>query len=1828
MPVVPGGPEPQSDTFSIEQLKPEYRSLVIDQLKKQGMDENALRNVDPSRIPNQYLIPKPSAPAVRPQEGPEPGFLGSLWKGIQEGYVSHDVMHEGAKYLRNRDPATKARLTELQAQLEQYNDPRITGFRSWFKIAGSILGQQVAQFSEPEAVLAAGAGGVAGSFAPGIGTGLGMAFGLAAHMANDSFQVGSGDTYISSLEAGIDPDTAVPLALGAGVLNGALEMVGVAGVAAPLTDAAKFAWKKAIGEVVKSPPLVAAATKFAKQWGTAVAIETVTEMAQELVNVTAEEIGKLIDRNPNIDPATNQEILDRLVEVGVETFKGMALLAAPGPGLNMVTQLRAGKKNKKDVTALDALKERMSKQMDLEDEAKLEAAAGDVSDMLKQAGANHVFIDGEALQSWLGEDPAGQDMAQAMGISKELDEAELMGTHVAVPAEAFARYILASDRYEALKDHIKLDESGITATEARDYAESGIEEDIEELNNTPEPQIGEDVPSEGPMAFEAFHVTREDGPVATTGKFVTLDQTGDLLRYDGNGGVFGPEGVYIDPTGMWSSGELLFGTKLDVVKKVEATVDKPLIITPDTIKQIGVDATEAGYATGSFVKGPDLVRYAKERGHDAIVIQGFPDLDEDTVINRSDYPELDAIIAADDEALKADWIEREGAVPQSFYDEGVIDSPTIVPHSFWELTARAAGIDPDITQDQIFVFDPEALKVVGDASIEEAEAFYKSGKNMFDQRKPVRSSVPSSPTLDAEEQALGLAGFYQSADEAGMTQKEYSAYLAKLEHTRTEARKRAEDAALKREQEQNTAEIREAKAQLEQRARESLSNHPVYAAIDSIANDRMDVDQVNEILSKYDLSAENLPKQARGRKIAVKGGTLDLDILADLYGFDDAETMLVQMANSKPIEVVAREQAEQAIRQEFSHLFDNAARIREAREALHNTSSMDLIVDELNHLRGLKKEKRIKASTLRTAAKKRLLSTPLHMISGRKFLQAEKKYAKLARRALRKGDREAAKVFKFKQALNHAMALETFRVQGVLANQYKWLKKFDTSNDKRFSRHIPVHTLQSVRGILSKISFRRTLMTGEERDALAAIKESMKDFVETPVVLQQDGKLNYQRLSLQQWNEIYNTVREVYKQGLDEKKFSRRAEKNQLDSVVSHISENIEDNLKLIQTQTIDRSRWRKTKEFGRRFLSQVVFMDTLVAKIDGDKPDGWAYRYLKEPYDMAMSGGYREGQVGFLERKAKEFEAIRKVYDIFTKKELLNIHKPIRIPGVGRKVSRNEALSVLLNLGNATNKEALLAGNQFSERELDAIVEWASEKDWKFVQSIWDHVSTFWPEIEEALIRRMSLKPEKVEATPIETKYGTMKGGYYPIRYDVGQSGGFGDREMADIVNAVKYGRTIRAYTRPGHTLTRTTNAANNPVLLDLSVYSAHIHSVVYDLEMGDAIRDIMKVLYNKDLVRKFRQHGQAHLHDAMDAWLQDIIVGDRGPSNIFERGVKALRTGTVISELGWNFGVGFLQPLGLLQSAASIGYGHILYGMGYILSHPVQTWNFINSQSNYMKARSDAWSRDILEAETALSKGFLDRYTPGNSAAYIRDSLFFIIKKFQRLVDAATWIGAKRKGMQLFNGDEVKAIRYADRKVANTQGSGISGDRSAFERGTVGNVKQSEWIKALTPFISYFIAKWNVTATRTRETNFKSPAQVTRWAIDMAVLFVVETYLAALLRGQLPDDDDDKSFVAWLAEETAYTALGMVPVARELAGEFRGLPSGRFLGMSNFVNAARQVSQWEWDRELFKSVNSVLGMLKKYPSRQINKTLGTYLKMTDGDEVAFSEWLYGPKR
>lgn len=59
------------------------------------------------------------------------------------------------------------------------------------------------------------------------------------------------------------------------------------------------------------------------------------------------------------------------------------------------------------------------------------------------------------------------------------------------------------------------------------------------------------------------------------------------------------------------------------------------------------------------------------------------------------------------------------------------------------------------------------------------------------------------------------------------------------------------------------------------------------------------------------------------------------------------------------------------------------------------------------------------------------------------------------------------------------------------------------------------------------------------------------------------------------------------------------------------------------------------------------------------------------------------------------------------------------------------------------------------------------TEKDWQLVQDIWDYIEKFWPDIKKLEEDVTGVTPEKVEAIPVETPWGTLRGGYFPIAYD-----------------------------------------------------------------------------------------------------------------------------------------------------------------------------------------------------------------------------------------------------------------------------------------------------------------------------------------------------------------------------------------------------------------------------------------------------------------------------
>jgi hypothetical protein len=229
--------------------------------------------------------------------------------------------------------------------------------------------------------------------------------------------------------------------------------------------------------------------------------------------------------------------------------------------------------------------------------------------------------------------------------------------------------------------------------------------------------------------------------------------------------------------------------------------------------------------------------------------------------------------------------------------------------------------------------------------------------------------------------------------------------------------------------------------------------------------------------------------------------------------------------------------------------------------------------------------------------------------------------------------------------------------------------------------------------------------------------------------------------------------------------------------------------------------------------------------------------------------------------------------------------------------------------------------------------------------------------------------------------------------------------------------------------------------------------------------------------------------------------------------------------------------------------------------------------------------------------------------------------------LVDATTWLAGYRRAAGEGK-SHAEAVAYADGIVENAQTSGLFSDRSAIERGTLTeSTRQSEFVKLWTTLMSYMIAKGNIAFESYRRTDFRSPTAVLAFGSDMLLLFAAEALLIGLIRGGLPDDDED--WWAWTGRTMGEQALSTIPFVREIPGMKYGggnTPIGTTAG--DLYKAVNQAEQGEFDQALVKSWVNLIGTATGLPSAQINRLIDAYWREQKGEDVPAYEYVTGKRR
>lgn len=841
---------------------------------------------------------------------------------------------------------------------------------------------------------------------------------------------------------------------------------------------------------------------------------------------------------------------------------------------------------------------------------------------------------------------------------------------------------------------------------------------------------------------------------------------------------------------------------------------------------------------------------------------------------------------------------------------------------------------------------------------------------------------------------------------------------------------------------------------------------------------------------------------------------------------------------------------------------------------------------------------------------------------------------------------------KRRQLVNHALYMEARKV----ADEVEAAERFVAKLNKKSTReriagagrreNETIDYLAAIDDLLERYDFRR--MSGRAEARLQARRGSLVAFVEAMKAAGRENELAipddvladaarkpYKTVPVEELRGVIDSLKNLEHIALRWNKLIDAMGERERDVAVGEIVSAFDENVKKRPPGRVG-STSEGLRNAGRQFLDLVLNAGTILREIDGFKDLGAAYRNIKSPIDEAMTR--------LIVRKEKAATDLEALYSVYSKEDRRRMTVREHMPELGYALSKWERIAVALNTGNAGNLQRMTdrrVRGHLTEPQVQAVLATLDERDANFVQSVWDYVGSFRDDIAAREKRTTGVEPAWVEASPVVIGGKTLKGGYYPLKYDPRLSSLARDDDAAALATSLQAGRFGKAQTRNGHVKARA-QASGRAVELDMSVLHRHVNQVIYDLELSEPVSNSWRILQDGRVRSAFMDAGKQADFDALEIWLQDVGNGELRSADFIGRGARLLKSNFTAAKLAFNLGTVAVQVTGLSQSMVVVGKKNVALGIMRTAANPSLASSEVAAKSPFMATRQTTFNKDIYDFYSDPKTGPIASRWGEIKSEIIGPLSFWLMTKVQwYLVDVPTWLAGYHQGLGMFGNDEAKAIAHADAIVKRAQASGLFSDRSAVERGSVSRTaRQNDVVRLFTALGSYMFAKFNVAYERSAQASrvigeegvsMRSTQEALSWTLDMAFLFTLEAVLIAALKGRLPggedDDEDDDGWAAFLAKETAFGIMGTVPVVRDISGPLQGFDGGGAYGAITKEIAAPfiQMKQGEVDPALVKSVINATALATGLPATQINRAVDAGWREAEGEEVSPLEYLLG---
>lgn len=1027
---------------------------------------------------------------------------------------------------------------------------------------------------------------------------------------------------------------------------------------------------------------------------------------------------------------------------------------------------------------------------------------------------------------------------------------------------------------------------------------------------------------------------------------------------------------------------------------------------------------------------------------------------------------------------------------------------------------------------------------------------------------------------------------------------------------------------------------------------------PVYRLRDALTGDRPLESRPNLKLDRACIKAEYGKDIAKKLSRMLGPDGVHPDQLSMMFGYSDGDALVMDLLNSKTKaqrQTFVNGEAEARMKQRHGDMINDGTLAPAAEKAVHNDKQAERLTKELDFLNARAGRKPTPREFFKEAAKQTINSTAIRDIKPHVHRRQELTARTNAIRAAAKGDFKKAASEQHRALRQHYLLKEADRALRDADKAYKFGKSLMVGGRAKTIRKAGDSYIEQVNSILEWLEFKRStnkdisrkqsmtawiqkqmeqagagnpkhsqeLLSDDER--ILAEAEQIEDpqkaapsFGVTEIMMATSQTKNYRELTPTELSEVSNMLHSIYNLAKLKDKLLTSQDKRTFNEWIDRLESVIEENANNVKAQKIGsvRDNGYMTKAALKAFYDTSRTPTSLIRMLDGFKDGGDAWELLGKPLQDAATE-----EASQLDKANKDLE---KIFSVYSSGELASMNKLIR----GEKVSKHDVLSILLNWGSETGRQRVLDGFRIEPLEVDRLFNaYLDKRDFDFAKSVWKYLETFKKASFELHEDLFGFTPDEVEPAPFESPFGTMPGGYYPIKYDALMSA----KAEQNILTSDSdiFGKPLSSKNKLGSNQKRldTVKRALNTDMTQ--VIFGHVADVIHSTTHDRALYDVGRILSTDKIKLGIQNNYGDHVYSALTDMVREIKEGGDNVRNRMDRVVQWARNNATLAMLGASVRTVILQPFGVTNSLvkarlSGIGTARLMSSYGKYMSNIPYYKEHIQSKSEYMQQREKVMSAAISRITQQIKrKGKLQKLT---------ELSMIPMQKMQfYTVDAPLWLASYEHSINKGLNEE-QAVDLADQAVRDAQGSGSIIDTAQAMRG-------GPWQKLFTNFLTYMMTTFNL-YEESRQARKRNEINSLDHMINTFVLVSAPALLTTMLNEFVDGPDDDEDWYDKLWREQLSFIMSMNPIGAQFSGMVSGFdyagPQGTAL-ISKTYQLAKQIGQGEADASLMKSLFWVIGLSTGLPAAQFNRTVfGAADAIEESESVGklVKQSIFGPEK